>query len=431
MPPEQPKPLVSFAPLPRRARYVVLAVAFFGWFFAGVQMSITPLVSRSAAIDLLYPGQSLDSLGDEQKKEVEPWFAWYNAAFLLGAATGGLAFGWIGDRLGRSRGMGWSSVWFSGMSGLSYFARTPEELLVLRFLGCLGVGGMWPNGTALAAEAWPNVSRPALAGIIGTAANVGQVCLGLVACNVRITPDNWRWVMLVGAAPLALGAFSLAVVPESPRWLAGRHLATTKVPVSEVLRPPLLGVTLLGILLGTIPLLGGWGSGNWLVPWTERELGQIDPYRKALTQVQRSAGGAISSLLGGWVASLLGRRLSYFLISAGSVAMSAYIFRELKPADPEFGWCALALGFVTGFYFGWLPLCLPEMFPTRVRATGAGITFNMGRVPAALGVLGAGWLTTQYGGDLGRVGAVTSLIYVLGLVVIWFAPLGKSRHLED
>ncbi len=421
------------AALSRAGRLVILLAAFLGWMFAGTQMAITPLIAGSATIDMLRVPAEAGSWVNPSQAVVGEWFARYNASFLLGAAAGGVVFGWLGDRAGRARAMALSILCYCVMSAVSYFAQTPQQLVVLRFIGCLGIGGMWPNGIALVSEAWPEVSRPALAGLIGTAANVGNVLMGLVGCNFKITPDSWRWVMLLGAAPVVVGLWSWVVVPESPRWRAGcaASMAQSTSPVQEVFRPPLLFWTLLGIALGTIPLLGGWGSGNWLVPWADKVGALTDPHLKAWTQVQRSAGGAISSLLGGWLADLMGRRKSYFLISATSLAVSAYIFRWLEPTHPQFAWMAFLLGFVSGFYFGWLPLCLPELFPTRVRSTGAGVTFNFGRVAAAAGVLGGGTLMRLYDGDYGRVGAITSLVYALGMVLVWFMPKSASGRLKD
>ena len=195
----------------------------------------------------------------------------------------------------------------------------------------------------------------------------------------------------------ALGRFArlrwvcwcLLAVPESPSWLrAGPKPGKAAAPVAEVFRPPLLWLTLIGICLGTIPLLGGWGSGNWLVPWADKVGTTAD--LKAWIQLNRSFGGSISSLLGGWVAGLAGRRLSYFLISLFSLVISEVVYLGLTPAD---GWLfaagAFFVGLIAGTFFGWLPLCLPELFPTRVRSTGSGVTFNFGRIASAFGVLGA------------------------------------------
>jgi SHS family sialic acid transporter-like MFS transporter len=469
------------AELSSKRRILVLTVAFLAWMFAGIPMAITSLASRTMAVDLLrraperesglslasFTAISTPSNGEFRtvpESEAGQWFARYNTAFLLGAASGGLLFGWLGDRVGRAKALGLSILCYTGFSAASYFAQTVEQLLVLRFITCLGIGGTWPNAIALASEAFANVSRLAMAGLIGTAVNVGIVIMGVTATQAHITTDSWRWIMLLAAAPAPLGIFVLAAVPESRKWLAARSKPVAKpaTPVREVFRPPLLWVTLIGICLGTVPLLGGWGSANWLMPWADQVAGPSDAVSKAWTMVSRSSGGAISSLLGGWLAGLMGRKTSYFFISLGSLLVSAYIFGGLgifegltppRSGEPTswnyllglagqatavafadvnwFSFWAFMLGVTAGFYFGWLPLCLPELFPTRVRSTGSGVTFNFGRVAAAAGVLVGGALMQLFEGDYARVGAITSLIYILGMVVIWLAPDTSKKNLED
>ncbi len=412
-----------------RDRYLVVVTAFLGWMFAGVQMSITALAMRSAAIDLL---QSTN------EALVGKWFAWYVCAFLFGAAAGGWVFGRLGDRFGRVKAMGLSILCLSVFSGWAYWARDPSELLLLRFLACMGIGGMWPNGVAIVSEAWSDLSRPILAGILGTAANVGLLLMAASATVIEITPQSWRWVMWVGAMPIVLGLFVWVWVPESPRWLARRqsgrpHGGPSRSP-AEVFRPPLRRLTLLGIALGTVPLIGGWGSSNWMIPWAG-EAGAAadppDPHLKAWVQFSRSLTGMIGSLLGGIIASQLGRRRTYFLMSLGALLTSQYMFWVLTPVDGSFLIWASALGFFSGVYFGWLPLFLPELFPTAARSTGAGVSFNFGRILSAVAVLMAGGLIAHFDGDYARIGRVTSLIYAVGMIVIAFAPESSDHKLRD
>src|SRR5215813_7646538 len=122
-------------------RWLVLGTAFLGWFFAGVLLSATSLAMRPAAIDLLSRVGNVDR---KDSLELE-WFAYYQCAFLFGAAAGGLLFGRLGDRIGRSPAMAASILCYSLLSAAASLAQTPEQLLVLWFLACLGVGGMWPN----------------------------------------------------------------------------------------------------------------------------------------------------------------------------------------------------------------------------------------------------------------------------------------------
>jgi SHS family sialic acid transporter-like MFS transporter len=308
----------------------------------------------------------------------------------------------------------------------------------------MGVGGMWPNGVALMSEAWHGVSRPMLAGVIGTSANVGIFLTAVVARNFEITVESWRWVMLMGGGPIILGVLVFLIVPESPRWLASRHFkdgdplvnssssSVGTVSSWDVFRPPLLGVTLVGILLATVPLLGGWGSANWAIMWADqvgRDLGNEG--LKADVGMARSLTGVIGSLLGGWIASLTGRRLSYFVASVGAFASSQYLFWLLSPETMSFlVWFAL-LGLFNGFFFGWLPLFLPELFETRVRSTGAGVCFNFGRIITAITVFATALLITAFNNDYGMIGRLTSVIYLLGAVGICLVPRGVGGEIRD
>ncbi len=461
-------------------RYIILAAAFLGWMFSGFQMAVMTLAARSATTDFLRSGQvSRDAVfragrllaaprwpqppkspgageAAELNQIAAKWFSWYNAVFLLGAAGGGLVFGWLGDRVGRVRAMAASIFTFSACSGLGYFAQTPEQLLLLRLLCGSGVGGMWPTGVALASEAWSDGARPLIAGLLGTSANVGLTIFNLCGYWWEVVPGSWRWTLLVCAAPLPLALFVLAGVPESRRWLATRSSGGKQaagVTLATVFRPPLLSRTLIGIAVGTIPLFGGWGATQWVIPWTEKanlaarqqvaaaaphgaaalaaKSAANDPRQKAFTGIMRSGGAIIGGLIGGWVASLLGRRTTYFLISLTSLALSEFIYLALDPTHPAFYHCVFALGFVSTLFFGWLPLYLPELFPTRARSAGAGVSFNFGRIITAAGVLGAGWITFLFGDDYGRAGSVTTLIYAVGLIVILFAPDTTKAKLED
>lgn len=272
-------------------RFIVLAAAFLGWLFAGLEMSNFLLATGAIVRDLHQTGaagSALDAIAGR-------WFGWYISAFLLGAATGGLLFGWLGDVLGRAKAMGASILCYSLVTGAGYFAASLEQLRVLRFIACMGIGGMWPTGVALASEAWPERYRPLLAGLIGTAANLGIALMGVVGAVRDVTQHDWRWVMAVSASPAVLGFLVLLFCPESPRWL----------------------------------------------------------------QYVGSFGASVGSLLGGWLACLFGRRTTYFAISLGSLAMSGAIFWFLSPRDGVLFFTVLfVLRLVSTTYFGWLPLYL-------------------------------------------------------------------------
>jgi sugar phosphate permease len=427
-------------------------------------MAITSLSMQSASVDLLDQVGALEaqrfadlnrqlqqqdlspsarsglsaedrSLLQDWKALVARWFAWYQCAFLFGAAAGGLLFGRLGDRFGRARAMGLSILTYSAMAGTSYVAQSPVQLWVLWFMAGTGVGGMWPNGVALVAEAWSGLSKSMVAGLMGTSANIGIFLMATVADKIPITPTDWRWVMIVGGSPFVLGLVALLAVPESPRWLAARQVPASgqagHTSAREILEPPLLGAVLVGILLATVPMIGGWGSANWMVPWAE-DAGAAsvppNPHLKANVQQARSLTGIVGSLLGGWIGSAFGRRGAYFLVSLAALCIAQYSFWFLVPTDSDFLWWVAALGFFSGVYFGWLPLFLPELFPTRVRSTGAGVSFNFGRILTAATIFATGALTKLFDGDFARIGRVTSLIFALGMLAACLAPDTQKRN---
>lgn len=423
------------------ARLAVLITAFVGLLFDGVELGLMPIASISVTKSLLGAGYTDALAGD--------WFARLTASLMLGAAFGGIFFGALGDRIGRTRAMGVSVLFYSVFAGAGMFVTNLEQMLVLRFLVGLGCGGVWPTGVALVSECWPNVSRPMVAGIVGAGINIGILMLSQVARVWHITPESWRWLFGWSALPALLGLAALWFIPESPKWLATRTHSETLVPpdgrmagkkrvplqgpwpFSELFSAPLLRVTLIGIALGSIPMIGAWAASKWMIPWADNIGGAAQPGYKAVTQGYWAVGAALGSFFGAHIASLLGRRLTYFLISLGSAALTCGIFTLTAPLQPAFLPMVFVQGFVATLFFGWLPLYLPELFPTRVRATGSGISYNCGRFATAIGVFFAGALMTWFNGDFAKVGAVAGLIYALGMIVIWWAPDTTGKSLED
>lgn len=422
--------MTEAAPLPvaaltRMQRGLILVVAFGGLVGAGFQLGLMPLAALSVSRDLL-PAPADEGL-------VGQWFARYTAALMLGAALGGIFFGALGDRIGRARATGISVLCYSLCGFAGAFASSQEQLLLSRFLAGLGVGGMWPNGVALVAECWENASRPLVAGIIGTGLNIGVLCVSQLGRIHVVTPDSWRWLLELGVIPVAIALIALLVLPESPRWRAARNSRAKKAPapLKELFSPGLIRITLVGICLGAIPLIGAWSASKWMIPWADQAGGTLRAGYKAATQGWWAVGAIVGSFFGSHVAHLLGRRAAYFAISLGSVILTAGIFLFSRPLEPSFLPLVFAQGLVTTLFFGWLPLCLPELFPTRVRATGIGIAYNTGRFASVAGVLGAGALMAWSGGDYARVGLILSGVYALGMVVIAWVPGSRDKIIDD
>jgi MFS transporter, SHS family, sialic acid transporter len=489
-----------------RARWLALVAALLGWMFDGLEMGLFPLVGKKALEELLGTGGDVGS-----------WFGVINAGFLIGAATGGVLFGWLGDRIGRVRAMTLSVLVYAGCSGLCGFSAAPWQLATLRFAGALGMGGEWALGVALVMEMWPGARRAWLAGLIGAFGNLGYFLLALIALGLNrvggevgqwltsmgIGEDtvtyftrngNWRLLMAVGALPAVLTLFIRLFVPESERWASeqksgavnhwrsadllavllgaavGAGVLTLWVVKFEDGEPPPLWVRIAGTLVGVgvitvcylfpsrqylvranlsaaerrhligrmllaaglsgVPLVATWGG----VMWVYNLVDQIAPGvadARPLTQASSAFGAAVGCVLAAVLGERIGRKWAYALLCvlSGAALYSFYAFH------PPFGWGFVAaaggVGLITASFYGWLPLYLPELFPTRVRATGQGFGFNFGRILASVGSLQTLALLKAFDGDYAKACSVAAGVYVVGLVLVLFAPETKGKPLPS
>ena len=405
--------------------YSVLIAAFLGWMFDGLEMGLFPLIARPA----LQQMQTSHGLVATDAF-VGLWMGYATAAFLLGAALGGVVFGWLGDKIGRVKAMSLSILCYSLFTGLIYFATEPWHLAAVRFVAALGMGGEWSLGVALVMEVWPEKHRPLMAGIIGAAANVGFALIAVVGMFFKVTTDSWRWIALVGAAPALLTFVICLFVPESEKWHAAVAASPGKTrPLTEILSMPLLKHTLIAIMLSSIALIGTWGSVQWLPLWADKLAGAADPTAKAYTGCASAIGAVVGCLLGAWFGGFVTRRVGYFLLCLGSLVTCQWLFRGFDSYGASFLAMTFVVGGLTAAFYGWLPLYLPELFPTRVRATGQGLSYNAGRILAAVGALQMGSLMQTFQGSYARAGEIITLIYVVGLAVIWLAPETKGKPL--
>ena len=182
-------------------------------------------------------------------------------------------------------------------------------------------------------------------------------------------------------------------------------------------------------LSGVAALLGTWGTIQQAPAWSLM-LDGATPTANADTQIYAALGaifGTIAAaLMGGW----LGRRITYFLLCIGSFAIIQIFFQTSTVFDTRFLVLAFLTGAITASFYGWLPLYLPELFPTAIRATGQGFGFNFGRILAAVGVLQLQTLQEKVGG-LPQACAALSYIYVVGVIVIWLVPETKGKPLPE
>jgi MFS family permease len=401
-----------------RGKWLVLLAAFLGWMFDGLEMGIFPQISRPAMTELLHG--HLEHLG------------WWNnfiaAMFLWGAALGGLVFGWLGDRIGRVKAMSISILIYSSFTGLLYFANSPVYIAVMRFVAAIGMGGEWALGVALVMEVWDAKHRPILAGLIGAASNVGFVLISALGASIHVGPSNWRWVVLAGALPALLTFLILILVPESHKWKESQKQARSR-PLTEIFGNSQLALTaVMAICFSSVALLGTWGAVQNIAPWAGGMAGRT-PSAIGVAGMVIGLGAIVGCLLAPLIAAVLNRRIAYFLLCLGSLISCQILFRHFT----DYTWGFLAMSFVVGgitaAFYGWLPLYLPELFPTRVRATAQGVAYNFGRIAAGVGAV-TGAVAAQ-GEGFAKIGVYVSMIYILGMVIIWFAPETKGRPLPE
>ncbi len=422
------------------AKWMALAAAILGWMFDGLEMGIFPLVGRPALTEMLGGG------------DIGPWFGRIIAVFLVGAALGGFALGWLGDRIGRTRAMVWSVLAYSVFSGLGAIVTNPWQLAAFRFLAALGMGGQWALGVALVMEIFPNKSRPLMAGLIGASANIGFLLIALLAiglssilaslstvlhailptawATILLQNGSWRLLMLLSATPALLTFVIRVFVPESEMWEANSKKADSKVGFGDLFTRGLAKNTFIGAGLGAVALMGTWASVQWIPAWAGKISAGV-PNVAAKVQIASAIGAIVFSLSFALIAEKFNRRSTYFALSLLSLIACSILFRlNMSFGGGFLAWTFLVGGITAGFY-GLLPLYLPELFPTRVRAMGSGVTFNAGRLIAAGGAIYGGTLVKSFGGDIAKMCSIVSLVYVFGLVIIWFAPETKGKPLPE
>ncbi len=433
-----------------RGQWLALTAALLGWMFDGFEMGIFPLVARPALVEVLGLSDQAraavtsadESVRGEAKRKVDRavglWNGRITAVFLVGAAFGGWFFGWLGDRVGRVRAMALSVLTYALFTGVCGLAQDPLQLMAVRFVAALGMGGEWSLGVALVMESWPPRSRPVLAGLIGASANVGFVLttipvMAVEGAGLSLEAGGWRWVLGVCAFPALLTFLLRLFVPESEKWL---HAVQTgpRARLVDIFAPGVRSRTALGAVLGSVALIATWGAVQWIPVWVRSVTGNQQLVNAV--QIASGIGAVVGTLVGAMLGQVLDRRVTYFGLCLGSLVICAVLFRLdfgiTAGLSPVFLGVVFLTGALTASFYGWLPLYLPELFPTRVRATGQGFSYNFGRIIAAAGAIGMGVLVQEvFGGSYAAAAATISLIYLVGMSAIWLAPETRGKPLPE
>lgn len=412
---------------PLRAIAIALLAAWLGWGFDVFDAHLLSYVSKPVLLTLL---------GKRPDAEINRWLADLTALFLVGWAVGGIVFGRLTDRWGRARVMLLTMVLYGGGTALCAFCDSLPTFVACRLVASLGIGGEWAAGASLVAEVAPDGWRPLLGSLLYTASPLGQLVVSGVAHhvvddNVFHHPDpgqSWRYAFLLGLAPTFVAFLLRTFVAEPERW---REHAKEPARLRELFSPGLRGHTLPGLALASVALVGAWGMINF-VPKAIREwcesanAAALAAGGKPLDVGATVDGGNVTILLGAVlgtlatvpVTRLLGRRGAFALYFAGAVVAAQVSLGGWLELDARIR-SLFALGFFAHGLFGIFPFYLPELFPTRLRGSGAGFCYSAGRLASAAGTLFVGdWQKSQ---GLTPTMRLVSLVYLLGVVALPFA----------
>jgi MFS family permease len=313
---------------------------------------------------------------------------WLGTFTLFASGIGGVLFGFIADRLGRTKALMLSILTYSLCSVGSGLSPTIPVLAFFRFVLGLGMGGEWNTGATLVAETWPAHLRAKAIAIVQSSWAWGYAAAALVAGTILSATRNWRLVFLVGVAPALVTLWIRTSVPESEMWREHKTaMKEAKAPFSEVFSSGLRKNTIFLFLLNFFGLFGWWGLFTWIPPYLALPIAQGG---RGFSMMQTTTLLLVLNLVGmfpgyisfGWIADKLGRKRSFMLFLFLAAAMvPAY-------AAARSQWLIMLLGavvafFGTGFFSG-SGLIGSELFPTRVRARALGFTYNGARTLSSL-----------------------------------------------
>jgi MFS family permease len=353
--------------------------AWMGWMFDGLDMHLYVLVAAPFVAQLMHSDKS-DPLVREKS-------SWIMAAFMIGWALGGGLFGRLGDLLGRSRALSFTILAYACFTGLSFFAQSWEQLLVLRFLAALGIGGEWAVGASLLSETWPKRWGPWIAAVLQTGVNIG-VMLAYLTCTLMADLPK-RYVFLVGVIPALFVLWIRRAVPEPEEWHAAK-LAQTEIPrVRDLFRGKVLRTTIVTILVCACGLSGWWSFMFWnvqnilsLPEFKTPEWNDASRERLAYMSHFLVIGlSTVGNFFAGWLALRWGYRRAIIAMFVGFFVAFVVSFYKQHSAFHLF-LCVPWIGFFSGV-FGLFTMYMPPLFPVLLRTTGAGFCYNIGRIASA------------------------------------------------
>ncbi len=439
--------------------WLVLAISSLGWVFDTFEGQIFVASMKEAMPALLPEGT--------QAGVVDLYNNIAMAALLVGGALGGIGFGMISDRIGRTTTMILTILVYSLFTCVTAFSQTWWQIVIFRFLVALGTGGEWAVASAMVAEVFPQQARARSLGIFHASSVMGT-CLAalagwLIVGNPALGKNAWRWAFVIGAAPALLTLAIRWKLREPEQWVQARQQSKSDSTrragrLADLFTPALRRNTLVGLFLATIGLATFWGvhvyGQGLLRAVVERSYlaeaaaaGNTASAKEILSAVSGSVkswemlgmflvtiGGGLGGLSFGPISERLGRRATFLLFQAGGLISALIVFQGMSHASARaICWALPVFGYLTLGQHAGFAIYFPELFPTRLRGTGSGFCFNGARILAASVLILRGWMRSEQGLGLSLESTVSilSLLFLIGILALVAAPETRGRALPE
>jgi MFS family permease len=427
-----------------RAQWKALLASNLGWTFDGFEVFAL----------ILTVGVALHQLLDPSQYPLIPAYAGAIIAItVFGWGLGGLLGGVLADYLGRKRSMTLTILAYSLLTGLSAFAWDWVSFAVLRFLVGLAIGSEWATGASITAELWPDKARGKGGAFLQAGYPIGSILASGVWLAIGTSgPGAWRYMYLIGVLPALLTFWIRRNIPESPQWeasnerrraaydlrrqgaaLKGEDVALVRFTLVDMFAEPAVRSRLfLTFVMSLSVTIGYWGVSTFVPSYVgslAAAAGLPAPRWAALAGLVQNIGALCGFVCFGFLADAFGRKPTTLLFYLMCLVLTPVVYLLVHDIYVLLFSFAVFGFFIQGT-FSWTPIWLPELFPTRMRATAAGFIFNAPRLISAAAPLVAGTIIVGLGG-YGRAATIIGLFYILGLIAAPFLPETRGQPLPE